>query len=211
MGQHLSKEKRKEQLLQAALVAFGKKGYHATQVSDVIAEAKVARGTFYLYFEGKREIFDAVISEIFQRVQAEIQAIPREAVNEIPNQILGNLQRVTSLLLKNPLYIKLLFSDAVGLDSEFDDRLRKFYGLILDYIRRGLKQGQEMGFVRKGEIHIMATCLLGCMKEVFYQYVLKTEPPPSENTIVREIYTLVIYGIAQPALRSNLESFLNNL
>ncbi|HKX12516.1 MAG TPA: helix-turn-helix domain-containing protein, partial [bacterium] len=42
--------------MEAALSAFGKKGYHDTQVSDIIAQAKVARGTFYLYFDGKREI-----------------------------------------------------------------------------------------------------------------------------------------------------------
>ena len=50
MKERLSKEERRKQLLTAAMVAFGKKGYHGTQVSDIIYEADVARGTFYLYF-----------------------------------------------------------------------------------------------------------------------------------------------------------------
>jgi AcrR family transcriptional regulator len=200
MGPHLKKEERRAQLLKAALEAFGERGYHSTQVSDIIAKADVARGTFYLYFEGKREIFDAVITGIFEKVQREIRAIPKEAVEEIPAQILGNLQRVADLLVKNSLFIKLLFSDAVGLDADFDERLRVFYGKILDYIRRGLKQGQEMGFVREGDIPVLATCLLGCVKEVFYQSVLGTEKP-STNAIVREIYTLVVNGIVHPKFR----------
>jgi len=210
MGQHLDKEERRRQLMDAALIAFGKKGYHATQVSDIIAEAKVARGTFYLYFEGKREIFAAIVTRIFQEIGKQIRAIPYDAVDEIPSQILGNLTRVTDLLLKNSLFVKLLFSDAVGLDTEFDAQLKKFYELILDYIVRGLRQGQKMGFVREGEIKVLAVCLLGCVKEVFYQYVLGTEKP-SATDILQEIYTFVINGIIHPKQRSQVEAILQIL
>jgi AcrR family transcriptional regulator len=207
MSLHLSKEERRKQLLNAAIDAFGEKGYHRTQVSDIIAKAKVARGTFYLYFEGKREIFDAIMTELFDRVQAEIRAIPKEAVIEIPSQIKGNLERITKLLLENPLLTKLLINESVGLDVELDTRLRKFYGQILDYIRRGLRQGQEMGFVRPGDVHVLAICLLGCVKEVFYQSFLETEKPTGEM-IVREIYQFIIGGIAHPSLRQELEKQL---
>ena len=194
MKERLSKEERRKQLLTAAMVAFGKKGYHGTQVSDIIYEADVARGTFYLYFEGKREIFDALLTEILQKVKNEVTLLPRDAVDKIPAQMMGNLERITHLLLDNPTTIKLLFSDAVGLDTEFDHRLKQFYEDILDLIRRGLRQGQEMGFVRKGNIHVLATSLLGCFKEVFYQYLLGTEKPTAEE-IIREIYALVMAGL----------------
>lgn len=210
MGTHLSKAERRTQLLDASLVAFGKKGYHQTQVSDIIAQAQVARGTFYLYFESKRDVFDAVVRQVFDKVQAEIRAIPKEAIEEIPQQILGNLKRVTELLFENPLYIKLLFSDAVGLDAEFDDRLREFYGMILDYIRRGLKQGQEMGFVREGNIEVLALCLLGCVKEVFYQSILKTQSVAPAD-LVKEIYTLVLNAVIHPVLRPQAEEILQDL
>lgn len=210
MGQHLDKEHRRLQLMEAALSAFGKKGYHDTQVSDIIAQAKVARGTFYLYFDGKREIFTAIIAKIFGDLAQQIQALPLHAVEEIPRQILGNLRRVTALLLKNPLYIKLVFSDAVGLDSEFDTQIRQFYELILDYLRRGLKQGQKMGFVREADVHVLAVGVLGSIKEVFYQYVLGTDRP-SAAEIEREIYTFVINGIISPALRPHVQNILKTL
>lgn len=77
MGKHLSKEERRRQLLDAALEAFGQRGYHDTQVSSIIAKAKVARGTFYLYFEGKREIFDEIVTEISGRILHEIKPIKK--------------------------------------------------------------------------------------------------------------------------------------
>lgn len=207
MGKHLDKEKRREMLMLAALAAFGKKGYHATQVSDIIARAKVARGTFYLYFDGKREIFAAVLTKIFEEIQVQIKNIPYEAFNQIPEQILGNLRRVAQLLIKNDLYIKLIFSDAVGLDEEFDAQLRKFYDRVLDYIHRGLRQGQQMGFVREGNVEILALCLLGCFKEVYYQYILGAKKIPAKE-LEREVYTFVINSIVHPALREQVAKYL---
>jgi AcrR family transcriptional regulator len=205
-----SKEERRRQLLDVAIQCFGEKGYHATQISDVIAKAKVARGTFYLYFESKREIFDAIMTELFGKVQTQIQTIPYDAIEKIPSQILGNIRRVTRLLMDSPLLAKLLMNEAVGLDAELDEKLRNFYGQILDYIRRGLKQGQAMGFVREGNIHILAICLLGSFKEVFYQYFLGMEKP-AEEAIIDEIYKLVIGAVAHPFLRPELERQLAQL
>ncbi len=200
MAHYFSKEERRKQLLEAAIWAFGHKGYHRAQVSDIIKKAKVARGTFYLYFESKREIFDAIITDLFQSVQEKITRIPKEAVSEIPFQILGNLERVTEYLLRNPLLMKILLSESVGLDQDLDSRLRKFYGQILELIRRGLNQGQEMGFVREGNIHVLAVCLLGSVKEIFYQSLLGTEKPTAQ-AIVSEIYALMMGGIAHPGLK----------
>ena len=50
---------RREQILTAARKVFREKGYDATTVADIVAEAGVAQGTFYLYFPSKK---DAVIS-----------------------------------------------------------------------------------------------------------------------------------------------------
>ncbi len=206
MTKHLSKEERRRQLLDAAIRVFGAKGYHQTQVSDVIAEAGVARGTFYLYFKSKREIFDCIMTELFRQVREQVQSLPREAVDKIPAQLLGNIQRATDLLLDNPSLAKILFNESVGLDAELDERLQKFYGQLLDLIRRGLTQGQEMGFVREGDKQVLAMALLGSLKEIFYQYFLGTEQP-SRQAITNEIYQFVIHAIANPTLRTDLSRF----
>lgn len=206
---HLSKEDRKRQLLNAAITEFGRRGYHQTQISDIIKRARVARGTFYLYFKAKREIFDAIMSELFERVRSEVRSLPRGAVREIPDQLKGNLERVTDLLLDNPLLARILFNESVGLDADLDRRLKKFYGQLLGLIQRGLEQGQEMGFVREGDRQVLSIALLGCMKEIFYQSILGTDTQQlTRPAIVREIFRLVIYAIARPEFRQGLETFL---
>lgn len=195
----ISKEERRRQLLQAALETFGAHGYHQTQISDIIKHARVARGTFYLYFPSKREIFDSLMTELFDRVRNEVKSLPREAVTEIPAQLLGNIDRITGLLLDNPLLARILFNESVGLDEEFDRRLKLFYGQLLDLIRRGLRQGQEMGFVCDGDIRVMAIALMGALKEIFYQLQLQTEDL-SREVISREFFHFVVRAIARPEI-----------
>jgi AcrR family transcriptional regulator len=207
MTKNLTKEERRRQLLDAAVRAFGEKGYHQAQVSDIIKEAGVARGTFYLHFTGKREIFGCIMDELFTRIQHEVRNLPREAVDQIPDQLKGNIERVISLLLDQPLFAKLLFNISVGLDAEQDDRLQRFYGQLLDLIQRGLKQGQEMGFVREGNHHVLAVSLLGCVKEVLYQSLVATEPL-DQSTVSEEVFRLVFQGIAHPQLLPELESVI---
>ena len=196
MSQNFTKEERRRQLLDAAVQVFGKKGYHETQISDIIKKASVARGTFYLYFTSKREIFAALMEELFEQVSSQVKSLPREAVDQIPSQLLGNIERITTLLLDNPLLTRLLFAEAMGLDKELDTQLKRFYTQILNYIQRGLKQGQEMKFVRDGDVPTMSIALLGSFKEIFYQNLLGTEKI-KRDTLLSEYFQFVVSAIIQ--------------
>ncbi|MBA0045998.1 TetR/AcrR family transcriptional regulator [Mycobacterium sp. NPDC050853] len=55
-------------LTEAAAQEFAEKGYHKASITDITRRAGVGRGTFYLYFDTKRDALDAVIDSYFQRM-----------------------------------------------------------------------------------------------------------------------------------------------
>jgi AcrR family transcriptional regulator len=57
------KEARPQELLAAALDIFVERGFAATRLGDVATRAGVSKGTLYLYFENKEELFKAVVRE----------------------------------------------------------------------------------------------------------------------------------------------------
>ena len=57
------KEARPQELLEAALSLFVEKGFAATRSEEVAAKAGVSKGTLYLYFPSKEELFKAVVRE----------------------------------------------------------------------------------------------------------------------------------------------------
>jgi len=66
-------EQRRKELVDAAGRVFMEKGYAAATVSDITREAGTAHGTFYVYFDGKEDVFDAVadhyVAEVFKTVE----------------------------------------------------------------------------------------------------------------------------------------------
>jgi AcrR family transcriptional regulator len=55
-----TREARRERILRAAVACFARLGYHATKIEDIAAEAGIAKGAAYGYFEGKEAIFLAL-------------------------------------------------------------------------------------------------------------------------------------------------------
>src|ERR1700733_15263787 len=57
------KEARPGELLEAALDLFVEKGFAATRSEEVVARAGVSKGTLFLFFQSKEELFKAVVRE----------------------------------------------------------------------------------------------------------------------------------------------------
>ena len=71
-------ERRKQELLQIAYRMFIQKGYEETSIDEIIAEAHIAKGTYYYYFSSKEatleEVINMMISDEVQRAKAVLSA-----------------------------------------------------------------------------------------------------------------------------------------
>lgn len=56
-------------LLDAALVVFGERGFHLARVDDVCEQAGVSHGTFYLYFASKEDVFRSLVDEVVEEMR----------------------------------------------------------------------------------------------------------------------------------------------
>ena len=50
-------------ILQAAFIEFSERGYHQTAIADIAQRLGIGHGTFYRYFENKRDILEHVIND----------------------------------------------------------------------------------------------------------------------------------------------------
>jgi AcrR family transcriptional regulator len=69
------KETRPQELLEAALQLFVEKGFAATRSEEVAHRAGVSKGTLYLYYPSKEELFKAVVRHNLAKLIAEGQEI----------------------------------------------------------------------------------------------------------------------------------------
>ncbi len=186
-------DERRAAILAAARRVFVRTGYHRAGVADIVDEVGVARGTFYRYFEGKREIFQAVLAEVMDEVVAVVR--PIDVTAPIPDQIRANLDRLIRAITAEDV-VRVLFAEAQGLDEEGDAALRAFYGQALARIEAALRTGQALGVVRDGDVKLLARCLLGLLKEPVVQASLFGEEL-DPGRLVAEITSVVGGGIVR--------------
>jgi AcrR family transcriptional regulator len=161
------RESRRAAVMDVARTIFSNKGYHATSIDDIIEAAGIARGTFYLYFDSKRAIFDELLDELFAKLQGAVRRIdigpgaapPLEQMHAIVDKVMETLQQNRELA-------RILLREAVGIDADFDRKLYDFWGRLRKLVESALRNGQTMGLVRECDVEVMGHCILGLVKEV---------------------------------------------
>ena len=190
----MDKAERRQQILLNARDVFAKHGYHAAKIDDIVAAAGVARGTFYLYFEDKRAIFEEIVDRTFARLGMSIVRVDTEHPNRtVGEQIRDNIRAIVHALLEDPATTKILLSDAVGLDPAFDRKLISFYEETGKLLESSLADGQERGIVAPGDARMFAIMTLGALKEILYQVTMRGLDY-SEDRIVDQIYSFLESG-----------------
>jgi AcrR family transcriptional regulator len=189
----VDKTERRHQILSNARDVFAKRGYHAAKIDDIVAAAGVARGTFYLYFEDKRAIFEEIVDGTFTRLGQAVLRVDTGDPSQVRSQIEENIRRIVHELLADPATTKILLSDAVGLDPAFDKKLLFFYEEVGKLLESSLVDGQERGIVASGDARVYAIMTLGAFKELMYQVVMRGLEYPEER-IVAEIFRFLAAG-----------------
>lgn len=63
----MKKEIRKNELIKIAYQLFITKGYENTSVDEIIAKAKIAKGTYYYHFESKEQMLEEVVNMMIDK------------------------------------------------------------------------------------------------------------------------------------------------
>ena len=66
------KQRTREDLLVAATRVLAAKGLHRTKIADIAAAADIGVGTFYLHFDTKEALFDAVVEDAVTRLKTAV-------------------------------------------------------------------------------------------------------------------------------------------
>lgn len=144
------KEARPGELLEAALDLFVEKGFAATRVDEVAARAGVSKGTLFLYFPSKEELFKAVvrhnIAGRFEEWRAELQAFDGTTSDLLRYCYQVWWERIGAT--KASGITKLMFSEAQNFPeiTEFYQQEVILPGQML--IRRIIERGIERGEFR---------------------------------------------------------------
>lgn len=188
----MSKEARRQQLLDAARAVFATKGFHDAKVGDIAARAQVAKGTVYLYFPDKRSIFEELVDALFARISAAILRVDTGA--DVVAQIKHNIRAILGVLVDDPDMLRILFSHAGGVDPAFSEKIDSFYDGVKRLLTESLEDGQKLGIVREGDARLFASFTVGALRELLIEATLRPDNARSREQIVEAMFELLEAG-----------------
>jgi len=191
------REERRGQMLDAALRVFARRGYHATSVSDIVQEAAVARGTFYLYFRSKHELFAALVDGLMAEMMGTIRRVDLSPDAPAPLvQLEHNVVALLSLPQARPEMLRILLWEAAGLDEALNRKLDSFHQRMFALMQGSLELGIEMGIVHPCDTRVIARSLVGSVKEVMLSLLVRQDLEEIDlQHLARELLAFCTRGI----------------
>lgn len=188
------RSERRDAIVRAAERVFGKLGYHAASITEVIDAAGISRGTFYLYFDGKSALFLELIERFIGFVTAALQVV--DAAGPDPAQrIHENVQRIVDVALDHPELTRVVLRESRGLNADIDEKLDRLYGFLHEMVEGALTNGARAGFTRSVNAPVVAAALIGAFKEVFLANLPPAAAVPSRQELAEALFQFGSRGL----------------
>ncbi|MCS7197843.1 MAG: TetR/AcrR family transcriptional regulator [Candidatus Bipolaricaulota bacterium] len=194
----LDRETRRQQLLEAAVRVFARKGYRETSIDDIITEAEVARGTFYLYFPGKKEIFLAIIDHYFELVSELVDRLMGEEWPARLDRARFREHVLTWLrfFMEHRDLTKVIYREATSIDPQFEDRWNRLSETVKHFLIERVRALQRRGHLRQTlDPHAWALFMEGVFHAAICHYILQLDQPDLE-WLADQWVDLMFWGIA---------------
>jgi AcrR family transcriptional regulator len=195
------KEARPAEIMAAALDVFVERGFTATKLDDVAARAGVSKGTLYLYFSSKEELFKAVIQQDILPVVEQGEEMLAQHSGDTASLLRSLINHWWQVVGKSKLagILKLIISES----GNFPEVARYFHDNVSkgidELLRKVLQSGIEKGEFRPVDIESAIDAIAApILMRAIWEYSIA--PYCSYGQKDSELY-----------LRTNIDLLLNGL
>lgn len=200
-GRPLTKrgEATRRRVLEAAEAVFAEHGYHEASIVKITERAGIALGTFYLYFDSKQSIFEALVIDLNNRVRQSMSEAMQGAETRLEAER-GGFEGFFKFTAQHPALYR------VVREAEFvsPQVMKLHYERIVEGYTDGLRAAQRAGDVDpRLDPEIAAWALMGMGELIGMRFLLwerdgEGNPPETINESVFDSMMLFITNALTP-------------
>lgn len=179
-------------LLDAGVVVFAQRGYHAARVDDVVKEAQTSHGTFYLYFANKDDLFRALVLEAAGQLRDLDAELPAFDAPDARPALRAWLARFADLYQRYGPVIRAWTEAEIG-GSELgrlgDDVLAEFTRVVFERVSDAQAPGLDPG---------IAALAIVSMIERYNYFLLAEQVSVTRDEMLDTLTTVVLAAVCGP-------------
>lgn len=183
----------KERIIEATKKVIIKKGYQGLKVSDIAEEAKIGKGTVYLYFRDKEQILVALVDSFFAEAHKfieEAKEVKGNGVKKLKKFIESDLK----FYEKNIKFFSMLGEEVCSFARMLDKRweiivLGKYLQIVdsIAYLIRKCKEEKLIGKIEPREGTFVLTAIIHAYASLRI-HGLSDQPLPKQSEKILKIF-----------------------
>ena len=172
-----NKEEKKQKILSSAFKLFTSKSVKETSVQDIVDDAGIAKGTFYLYFKDKYDVQDYLIAKKSRQLLAKaVKYVEEQNLKEFDDWVIAVIDYIIDEFCKNKLLLKFISKNlSYGL---YTDRLTRFIDDssigILELFNENMKKSNIQ--IAKPEINLFI--IIELVSSTVFSSITSNKPLP---------------------------------
>jgi AcrR family transcriptional regulator len=180
----MDKETRHHLLVDAAIEVFAAKGYRVASIADIIAKAGVARGTFYLYFQSKEEVFNAALDrflDLFREMARKENARNYHNPLALEARLRESLLEWLRFLLQHRQLSKVVFRQAAAVDPDYEVKYLEIIRATQAHSARAIRFLQTIRLLRSDlDPQFLNTLFYGVTIQIVLRAIAEDSEPDLE-------------------------------
>lgn len=184
--QRIDDRKRRE-IIKVAAKLFASRPFHQVRLEDVASQAGIGKGTIYIYFETKEDLYCSLLDEGLADL---IQQVKRTTA-EGPAPVWSSLEKIIEALVafaaQHPELFDLMRAGWLPTNDRLEEQRLELVRLLERAIRKGVRSGE----LADAHPELTAQFLLSCVRAA----MLYRPPRTSTETLVSHILAVIGDGI----------------
>lgn len=191
------KQAQRHAIMEVAREHFERFGYKRTVIDDVVHEVGIAKGTFYLYFKSKDQLFLEVVHELHRDMMAWFAGLFKQEMT-VEQRIRLLIEMSFQAFEEYPLMARLIADDPefrmvakLMEEPSFQQEMRE----VIEWMRALLKAGVENGELREDLDLEVVPLVVGMLKFLHYYTGLLPRHGVTRKKFIDGIVDLALNGL----------------
>jgi AcrR family transcriptional regulator len=157
---------------------FSQRGYHNTQVMDIVNAVGMSAGTFYKHFKNKRDLFAQITRKSFSELRVHVREV------RLPVNIWDRDDRMAKLgetfaayfdyIDSNKQQYLILLRGSYGVDEEFDDNVWTYFSKITEDLTEDIQSWIDVGVIAGANPKTLACAVVGMAMHLGHTYLIES-------------------------------------
>lgn len=189
------REQRHAQILDAAIRVFAQHGYHGCRISDIAAEAGIAYGLVYHYFQNKEAVLLCIFEEKWAIFLEVLNTLADDPDMSLQEKLAGVVRFMIALYHKNQDLAEVILMELIYSKHFRNPEVLDQFDWALKTIHKIFREGRERGTLAQDcNEQLLSLLFLGSLETIFTGFALQVIPTKDNDLERIALDTAALYS-----------------